>query len=201
MDNAVMTELIEGSVLSPGEWTPQWAAKYISDAWQNAVESIVETGRRLISAKDRVGHGNWLPLVEQLPFSEQTARKLMAIARHPDLSNRAHVRDLPASWGTLAVLTQLPPGEIPKRIEAREITPELDRATAQQWASTYQAAKQEALNAWNQAGDALTAALSYVKTYQPPADTDIYLSVGDFIERADELAAIACSWKDDVAPE
>jgi hypothetical protein len=139
--------------------------------------------------------------VELLPFSEQTARMLMQIARHPDISNRYHGSDLPPSWRTLYVLSQLPPGEIPRRIEAHEITPELERATAQQWASTYQAAKQEALTAWNQAYDAITAALSYAKTYPPPADTDIYASVDDFTARVAELAAITQTWSNDVGSE
>lgn len=192
-----MTELqvIEGHVMADGEWSPEEAATHVSEAWQNAVDSIVETGVRLVEAKKHVGHGNWLPTVELLPFSEQTARALMSVARHPDLSNRQHVGDLPPSWGTLAVLAQLPPGEIPKRIEAGEITPELDRATAQTWVSTYAVAKQEALNAWSEAVDGLTRALSYAKTYTPPIDIpDSHVSVEDFIERASSLLATAQSW-------
>jgi hypothetical protein len=196
-----MTDLIEGVIMQPDTWTPEKAADYIAEAWQAAVESIVETGRRLIEVKRQVGHGSWLPTVDRLPFTEATARKLMAIAQHPDLSNRSHGNDLPASWTTLYALTPLPAGEIPKRIQAHEITPELDRATAQQWASTYQAAKQEALTAWNQAYDALTAALSYAKTYTPPADTDIYASVDDFTARVAELAAITQTWSNDIGSE
>lgn len=128
-----MTEIqaLEGQIIAPGDWSPSEAAAHVSEAWQNAVDSIVETGRRLIEAKQRVGHGNWLPTVEMLPFSERTAQMLIRVAQHPDLANPNHGADLPPSWRTLAVLAQLPPGEIPKRIEAGEITPELDRATAQ----------------------------------------------------------------------
>ena len=127
-----ITEVLQGQLLAPGEWTPEQAAAYVVEPWQKAVGSIVETGRRLAEAKKRVSHGSWLLTVGLLPFGDSTARKLMQIAAHPDLSNQEHVTDLPASWGTLSVLAQLPPGEIPKRIEAREITAELDRATAQQ---------------------------------------------------------------------
>ncbi len=193
-----MTEVqtLVGEIVSPGEWTPEYAASHITEAWQNAVESIVETGRRLAEAKAKVGHGNWLPTVQLLPFGERTARALMQIADHPDLANRQHVADLPAAWGTLAVLAQLPAGEIPRRIEAGEISPEINRAAAQELVSTYAIARQEALNAWNQANDGLTAALSYAKTYTPPDDTDIYASVDDFIRRLDELSTIARTWKD-----
>jgi hypothetical protein len=181
--------------MRPDEWTPEQASAWVVEAWQGAVESIVETGRRLAEAKIRVGHGNWLPTVDLLPFSEQTARYLMQIAKHPDLSNRQHAGDLPASWYTLAVLAQLPPGEIPKRIETHEITAETDRAAAQQMASVYQAAKQEALNAWSSAVDGLTSALSYAKTWTPPAGIpDSHVDVSEFIERLTALLEIAQKW-------
>ncbi len=51
----------------------------------------------------------------------------MTVARHPDLSNPNHGSDLPPSWRTLAVLAQLPAGEIPTRIKAHEITPRTSR--------------------------------------------------------------------------
>lgn len=183
-------------VLDVGRWTPQEAANHVSEAWQNAVESIVETGRRLIEAKERVGHGRWLDTVALLPFSDRTAQALMQIGRHPDLSNPQHVAGLPAAWGTLAVLAQLPEGEIPRRIEAGEITPELDRSTAQGWVSTYSASRQEALNAWSQASDAVLHALSYLKTYGPPPDTDVYVTVGEFRRRVLEMAAIVQPWEE-----
>lgn len=193
--NTASTEPIEAEIVPDGEWTPDEAAAHVSEAWQNAVESIVETGRRLIEAKQRIGHGNWLPTVERLPFGKSTAAALMKVAQHPDLSNFQHVGSLPASWGTLEVLAQLPEGEIPKRIDAGEITPELERSTAQQWVSTYAAAKQEALNAWNQFTDAVSNALSYAKTYTPPADTDIYTSVTEIQSRVNELANIVETWE------
>lgn len=196
MTAPVGMQTLEGVVLDVGEWTPQEAASHVSEAWQNAVGSIVETGRRLIEAKRRVGHGRWLDTVALLPFSDATSRKLTAIAQHPDLADRSHGNDLPASWTTLYVLAQLPPGEIPKRIEAGEITPELDRATAQQWTATYAAARQEALNAYSAAVDGLTAALSWARTYRPPADVPGgYLPVADLVERISVLAGIAATWE------
>jgi hypothetical protein len=61
----------------------------------------------------------------------------MQIAQHPDLSNHQHAGDLPASWTTLATLAQLPPGEIPRRIQAGDITPGLGRHAAAEIAAAY----------------------------------------------------------------
>lgn len=80
----------------------------ISAAWQKSVEGILETGRLLIEAKAALPHGSFLKMVEEeLPFKENTARRLMAIASDTRLSNRAHAPDLPPSWNTLYELTKL----------------------------------------------------------------------------------------------
>ena len=46
-------------------------------------------------------------LKSDLPFSLATAEQLMAIARHPVISNSDHGQILPASWRTLYQLTRL----------------------------------------------------------------------------------------------
>jgi hypothetical protein len=75
-------------------------------------------------------------MVDLLRFGERTARYLITIAQHPDLSNRQYTADLPPSWFTLAALARLPEGEVPRRIAAGEITPELTAATAEGWAKS-----------------------------------------------------------------
>ena len=63
-------------------------------------------------------HGEWGELTSQttgkplLPFSRQTAQKLMRVAMNQSLSNSAHARHLPASWYTLTVLAALDPDDI-----------------------------------------------------------------------------------------
>src|SRR5262245_20790937 len=86
------------------EWTSCIAA-----AWRKGVEAFIETGRLLIEAKDALDHGQFEAMVRlKLPFDPSVARKLMAVARHPVLSNRAHAHVLPPSWTTLYELTKLP---------------------------------------------------------------------------------------------
>lgn len=176
-------------------WTPPEAAAYVTEAYEKSVVAVIETGERLIESKQRLPHGSWLPFVDLLPFSEQTARKFMQIASHPEISNRARVSDLPAAWGTLAVLAQLPAGEITARMDAGEITPELDRETAEGWARVYQLAKQESINAWTEAVDGLTRSLSWARTYPPPDNLPkSHVQPAEFIERLTALTAITDEW-------
>jgi hypothetical protein len=103
-------------------------AKMITAAWQKGVESIVETGDRLIEAKGELEHGSFEAMVQtKLPFGPDTARMLMAIARHPVISKPEHVRVLPPSWGTLYQLTKLPDPLLTAKIKDGTITPELER--------------------------------------------------------------------------
>jgi hypothetical protein len=69
-----------------------WADR-ITAAWLTGVEAFIETGRLLIEAKKKVEPGEWLAMVrERLPFKESTAERLMAVARHPVLSDPAQGR-------------------------------------------------------------------------------------------------------------
>jgi hypothetical protein len=191
----IMVPKNQVETLSASEWTPQEAAARIVSAWQGAVNSIIETGRILIEAKERVPHGQWLTTIELLPFSEGTARKLMAIAEHPDLANRSHGNDLPASWTTLYILAQLPPGEIPRLIESHQITPELERATAQEWVNLHMASQQMAFNDWSNFCDNLTHASCYVKNFKPPSPIPAgYLSVDEAKRLNSEISKVMEGW-------
>lgn len=119
-----------GEILLAGQWTPGEAAAYVTDAWQAAVSSIIETGRRLTEAKLRVGHGNWLAAVDLMPFGRSTAEYLMQTANHPTLSNPDYSSSLPAAWRTLSILAQLPPDELTDMIECRRVTPDIQQFQA-----------------------------------------------------------------------
>ncbi|WP_234679831.1 DUF3102 domain-containing protein [Bradyrhizobium monzae] len=103
----------------------------IAEAWRSAVESIIETGSRLIDAKGTLNHGEFEIMVRnELPFSESTARKLMRIASHPIIANRAHVNDLPASWGTLYELSKLKREDLERAIEDGVVNSKMERKDA-----------------------------------------------------------------------
>jgi len=113
---------------------PKTWESYVRDinvAWRKAVDSIIETGRILLEAKEgpyRLKHGAFQAMVRTaLPFNESTARKLMAIARHPVLSNRSHGNVLPPSYGTLYALTKVPDHKLLASIRDGTINPKLER--------------------------------------------------------------------------
>src|SRR5262245_48220415 len=104
---------------------------YISEPWQKAVESIIETGKRLIEAKESVAHGEWIKIFEgNKPFSRYTADKLMAIARHPVLANVAPGQHLPPSWTILFELSQIQEDTLSEMIQEGLVHHELTRAEA-----------------------------------------------------------------------
>jgi hypothetical protein len=81
-------------------------AARINEAWQKGVGAVIETGLRIIDARDGLEHGEFEKMVRNdLHVSPGTARKLLAIASNKVIANRSHVNDLPASWGTLYELT------------------------------------------------------------------------------------------------
>jgi hypothetical protein len=92
--------------------------RLITDRRARAVENIVAIGQYLREAKEELDHGEFGPMLERIGFSEGTARKYMAIAAHPAISNRSNWNALPPSWTTLYELTKSPPDVIEARIAA-----------------------------------------------------------------------------------
>jgi len=112
----------------PHRSADEWA-EIINRAWQKSVETILQTGEWILDAKNDLPHGEFEHMVQtKLAFGPSTARKLMTIARHPVLSNRAHAHVLPCSWDTLYQLaTKLPPEVLEAKIVDGVITPSLER--------------------------------------------------------------------------
>ena len=103
-------------------------AREIRSAWQRSVEGIIETGRLLVEAKSALAHGAWIELVgRELPFAVDTASRLMAIARHPRLSNSDHDRNLPPSWQTLYQISRIPDDQWERAERAGVIRPDVPR--------------------------------------------------------------------------
>jgi hypothetical protein len=100
----------------------------VGAALGKTVEGIIEAGRWLIAAKEKLPHGEFTPMVEDdLKMDASKAERLMTIASDPVIANPAHVRHLPAAWSTLYELKQLPPGRLEAAIEDGTVTPEIQR--------------------------------------------------------------------------
>jgi hypothetical protein len=97
--------------------------------------AIVATGQAFIDAKAECDHGNFEKLFANHPkhvpepvnCNSRTARKLMAIARNAELSNRTHGSVLPSSWRTLYELSRIDPQGLKIAFDEHWITPEMER--------------------------------------------------------------------------
>jgi hypothetical protein len=101
-------------------------AEQITATWQKAVHSIIDTGRLLIQAKKDF-RGEFQTMIKAMPFGPRTAQRLMAIADHPVLSNPTHVSHLPASWGTLYRMTEVPEDELERMLANGKINADTER--------------------------------------------------------------------------
>lgn len=106
-------------------------AGMIRERTAKSVEAVIEIGRVLAEAKADLGNADWLSMVEtDLGWKRSTAYALMKIAANPVLAASDTVGRLPASWGTLELLSKLEPEVIETAIERGEIMPSMTRADA-----------------------------------------------------------------------
>ncbi|TGN08607.1 DUF3102 domain-containing protein [Leptospira bandrabouensis] len=62
---------------------------------RNVLQNAMVLGEELSIIKEKLGHGNWLPWIEQnVPFSERSARNYINIYKNKELLNRQPVADL-----------------------------------------------------------------------------------------------------------
>ncbi len=156
-----------------------------STAWQKQVESILETGCILIEARKQLDHGQFYKMIEgklpgckKLPFGTGTANMLMAIARHPVLSNPKFSSDLPPLWYSLYGLAQLPNDELEAMLQDGRINPELKGREIE---ALIQAFREEGLYKWDEIPEALNTLIKFINKWPDPN------SIGRFVlEEMDE---------------
>jgi hypothetical protein len=97
-------------------------------AWRKAVEGVIEAGRILVEAKEALS-GRFIGFVQsRLGMHPTTAQRLMAIAGDAWITDAAHVRHLPPSWGTLYLISRLAVVERERLLEIGCIRPDMQRA-------------------------------------------------------------------------
>ncbi len=118
---------VSGDYIQAGEKSvEEWAAE-ISGEWRKTVDGVLATGKKILEATDALPHGSKGALYAALPFSDDMAQRLAAIASDPRITNTEHVRFLPSSWGTLYELSRLDDFKWEQLETAGKITPELER--------------------------------------------------------------------------
>lgn len=100
----------------------------IKTAWHNARDEIIKVGVILIRAKTELPHGEFTKMIEtELPFSINTAQRLMKISADTKITNTARAQHLPNSWTILHELTKLDDIQFHDGIKTGVIHPDMSR--------------------------------------------------------------------------
>lgn len=117
-------------------------ADRITQAWNKALEGVLEAGYQLVEAKTKLKHGEFgVMIAEDLPFGSGTAQRLMRIAGDPRLSNTAHGPLLPPSWRTLYEITKLSDAQFDEAVTHHIIRPDMERRDLKHYFKGQQRAK------------------------------------------------------------
>jgi hypothetical protein len=156
-------------------------AQRITAAWQQAVASILETGRLLIQAKDELRHGEFGKMIEsKLPFGSRTAQRLMCIASSRVLSNATYLSHLPPSWSTLYLLTQMPEEELERLLADGTITCETQSKDVEE---IFRRIAEQGVYKWEDLGKSFDTIIRFMKRWPNPED--IVRHVSELLEGDD----------------
>ena len=97
--------IIPPAILSPKEWR-----ELINGSWSKAARSVIETGQKLVAAKEALASDEFERLLQDLAFKACTGRKLMCIAKNELLCSIWN--KLPPKWTTIYALSQLRDGDL-----------------------------------------------------------------------------------------
>jgi len=114
------------------EFVQRWRDE--EKAMSAVIVCVLNMGRILVEANPKtkgpkaLPHGEFEAMVrEDFKMDPATARKFMIIANHSVISNRAHVHDLPPSWGTLYELTKVPVPRLEAKIKDGTVNANMER--------------------------------------------------------------------------
>ena len=103
----------------------------ICGSWYKAAQSIIETGKFLLEAKEQLGSSKFAALRRQLEdqniMSNTTISKIMKIAENTVLIKAEYQKYLPPSYETLYQLSRQDDIILEEKICNHEITPEIQQ--------------------------------------------------------------------------
>lgn len=119
-----------------------------------AVRWAVETGKALIAAKEKCGHGQFGRLFAghedavdgAVAFSHSWGAKLMCLASHSGIANLNHGSTLPADVHALYELAKVPPALLEQAIEDGKVTSDMTRKEARAFRVSLTAPEEETEN-------------------------------------------------------
>ena len=105
---------------------------------RKSLERAIALGKSLIEAKAKLPHGEFgklfsdhaEPVAEALPFTSSWARKIVAMAANPALSNRSQANVLPPNLETVYELSLMSAPALEQAIEDGKVTPQTTRDEA-----------------------------------------------------------------------
>jgi len=135
------------SLASTADDTIEYWIPEINKSLRNAAASLIATGIKLIKAKDRLGHGNWMNMFEpgKLRFSLRTATMLMRIAHNGSFRKEQCIANLPASIVALHELAIAEPEVIQRGVIDGKIHPEMTVGDARAFVATHRQKQPPAL--------------------------------------------------------
>ena len=115
----------------------EWEAIIDSD-WRKSFESVMQIGHNLNAAEAQLDDAEFVDMLKTgLPFSRDTARTLMKIARNPSITSAGPARRLPSSWSILATLCSLSAEDFKDAQESGLINAKTSKRKARALVKTY----------------------------------------------------------------
>lgn len=116
-----------GDKLSPQEW-----AKLINGAWRRSAGAILECARLYREARLDIPKPKWAELNKLLDFDGAKASKLYSIAEVKAFYDARYLKQLPPSFSTIYLLSQLSENQIVMLLDKGDIHPNMEREDAQE---------------------------------------------------------------------
>ena len=162
-------------------------ASEITQRWQKVLESIFEVADLLVDAKQKLDPRDWERLMDELPFSDSVARKLLVVGDDPRLRKTRVYKLLPSSYSTIYEITQLKGEELNVALNEGRISTRMHRAQFIAWRNAHRAGEKDT-NALNKIPDWVSASMFAAISLYPEG----LLPINKALKLKDELTSI---WK------
>ncbi len=95
--------------------------------WNKSKESIIEVGRLLADAKQKLSKDEWTELEDNLPFCKRTANRLISVGSDKRITSGTHTSQLPNSWATLYEISTMKDDEFDDAITTGVLNTKVQR--------------------------------------------------------------------------